>query len=117
MKAMADNTVETYRTGSALRISSSSAKANPIQTPQIRARGKAMRCSICTDLERAFERRSDEHSKALSAICSRFSSGITAYTNVEMERARSDLDVHRSVCLSVSGVAEAPGAPVLALRI
>src|ERR1035438_1243578 len=91
MKAAVDNTAGTYRTGSAPRISSSSAKANPIQTPQIRAQGNAMRCSICRDLERAFERRNDEHIKALSAICSRFSSAIVAYTNVEKERARSDL--------------------------
>jgi hypothetical protein len=59
-----------------------------------------MGCSICKDLERALESRNSECTKARSSTYSRFSTRAVAYSNVEMERAKSDLQMHRSVCVS-----------------
>ena len=59
-----------------------------------------MGCSICKDLERTLESRNSECTKARSSTYSRFSTRAVAYSNVEMERAKSDLQMHRSVCVS-----------------
>ena len=115
MKAGADNTAGTYRTGSMLRISSSSTKTTQTQPAQVRAVEEVMHCSTCRNLERAFAHRNGEYLKARAATYSRFSLRFVAYTNVEMERARSELDVHRAVCLFVSAVAGSPGSPASAL--
>jgi hypothetical protein len=57
-------------------------------------------CSVCRDLERALESRNVECVKVLSGPYCRFSNRFMAYSNVEMERAKSDLEVHRSLCVS-----------------
>jgi hypothetical protein len=62
-------------------------------------------CSICTNLERAFKKRHSEYITTCSETFRRVSSKRMAYAAVERERARSDLAMHRSVCLMV--VAEA----------
>jgi hypothetical protein len=58
-----------------------------------------MRCTVCMDLERAFESKRLECVKVLAGPYYHFSDRFIAYANVEMERARSDLDRHRSVCV------------------
>ncbi|MGO8757777.1 MAG: hypothetical protein ACLQG3_06595 [Terracidiphilus sp.] len=59
-----------------------------------------MGCSICIDLERALVSRHGEYIGACSGVLRRFSSKFAAYDLVEMERARSELEAHRSVCVS-----------------
>jgi hypothetical protein len=62
-------------------------------------------CSICTDLECALQSRHGEYITACSATFRCVSSRLVAYGFVEMERARSELETHRSVCVSVSAAA------------
>lgn len=59
-----------------------------------------MGCSMCRYLERAFESRNREYLASCSSTYSRISSRFVAYDIVEMERARSELAMHRSVCVS-----------------
>jgi len=42
--------------------------------------------------------------QALSAAYYRVSTELAAYKNVDMERAKSDLEEHRLVCVSVTKV-------------
>jgi hypothetical protein len=59
---------------------------------------------MCKDLERTFEARRSNYIAARSATYYRVSTELAAYKNVEMERAKSDLEEHRSVCvLAASG--------------
>ena len=64
-----------------------------------------MRCSICVNLERALKSRHREYLAAQSAVLLRVRSELAAYDFVEMERARSDLDMYRSTCVSVIAAA------------
>ncbi|MGD0346092.1 MAG: hypothetical protein ABSA85_05010 [Terracidiphilus sp.] len=64
-----------------------------------------MGCSICTHLERALKSRHGEYRTTCSETYRRVSSQRMAYAAVEMERARSELEMHRSVC--VTAVAKA----------
>lgn len=66
-----------------------------------------MGCPVCKRLERTFEGWNTECIRARSSLYCTISSRFAAYDNVEMERARSELDVHRSVCVFV--VTEAAG--------
>jgi hypothetical protein len=59
-----------------------------------------MDCSICRDLERALESRLSEYREARSAAYYRVSTALAARKNVDMERAKGDLEEHRLVCLS-----------------
>lgn len=59
-----------------------------------------MDCSICKDLERAFEFRRDKYNEARSATYYQVSTELAAYKNVDMERAKSDLVEHQSICVS-----------------
>jgi len=52
-------------------------------------------CKICTDLERTFESRRSKYIEARSAAYYRVSTELAAYQNVEMERAKSDLEEHQ----------------------
>ena len=100
-----------YRTGCTRRFRSSNTKTNPSQTtvdPAKMPEGKAMGCSTCTNLNRALEARKRDYVKACSAALRKVTSRFVAYDVVEMERARSELDMHRAVC--VSAIAEARGA-------
>jgi hypothetical protein len=59
-----------------------------------------MRCSKCSYLERALESRHSEYLTACSRTLRRVCSELAAYDFVEMERARSELKMHRSTCVS-----------------
>jgi len=60
-------------------------------------------CLICKDLERAFESRRSHYIEARSAAYYRVSTELAAYKNVDMERAKSDLEEHQFVCVSDAG--------------
>ena len=64
-----------------------------------------MACSICTYLESALESRHSEYLAASSETFRRVSLKFAAYGLVEMERARSELETHRSVCISTLAAA------------
>jgi hypothetical protein len=63
-----------------------------------------MDCLICEDLERALESRLSQYIEARSATYYRVSTELAAYKNVDMERAKSDLEEHQSVCVSAAEV-------------
>jgi hypothetical protein len=59
-----------------------------------------MHCPRCRDLERAYEAGLNEYVEARSSACSRVCTKLAARKNVEMERARYELEEHRFVCVS-----------------
>lgn len=59
-----------------------------------------MDCLICKELERVFESRLSDYIEARSAAYYRVTTEFAAYKNVDKERARSDLEEHRLVCVS-----------------
>ena len=61
-----------------------------------------MDCLICKDLQRAFESARGKYLAARSAAYYRVSTELAAYQNVDMERAKSDLEEHRMVCISAA---------------
>jgi hypothetical protein len=68
-----------------------------------------MDCLICANLERAYEDRLNEFIEARSSACYRVSTKLAAQRNVDMERARYELEEHRSACVSaVKGSALLP---------
>jgi hypothetical protein len=71
-----------------------------------------MHCQICDDFERALLDRTSEYHQACSNIVYRkISSRFVAYSDVEMARARSELEMHRSVCVSARAEADRQLAP------
>jgi hypothetical protein len=60
---------------------------------------EATHCSICKNLATACESRLSEYTKARSAAYYRVSTELAAYKNVEMERAKTELEEHRLVCV------------------
>ena len=68
-----------------------------------------MVCLTCRDLNRAFETRRSEYIEARCSAYFRVSRKIAARKNVDMERAKSDLEEHRRVC--ASAVKESPLLP------
>jgi hypothetical protein len=60
-----------------------------------------MGCPICRNLERAYEDELNEYLEACSSACYRVSTKLAGQKNVDMERARYELEEHRSVCVSV----------------
>jgi hypothetical protein len=66
----------------------------------MRLEGEAVACSTCTYLERALKNRHNEYIESCSGAFRGVTSKLEAYDVVEMERARSDLAMHRSVCAS-----------------
>jgi hypothetical protein len=64
-----------------------------------------MACSTCTYLECAFEARHSEYIAACSETLRRVSLKFAAYGFVEMERARSELEMHHTVCVSAVAAA------------
>ena len=63
-----------------------------------------MNCSICRDLARAFEAGLSEYIEARSSTCYQVSTKLAAKKNVDMERARYELEEHRCVCVSAARV-------------
>jgi hypothetical protein len=59
-----------------------------------------MSCIRCENLERAIEAREREYIAALDVACYRVSKKLVAYERVELERARDELEEHRSACTS-----------------
>lgn len=59
-----------------------------------------MDCSICRDLKRAYEAGLSEYLEARSSASYGVSTNLAAFKNVEMERAKSDLEEHQLVCVS-----------------
>jgi hypothetical protein len=57
-----------------------------------------MECPICRDLERAYQAGLGEYIEARSSACYQVSKMLAASKNVDMERAKSDLEEHRLVC-------------------
>lgn len=57
-----------------------------------------MACSTCTYLECALTNRHNEYIESCSGAFRGVTSRLEAYDVVEMERARSELEMHRSVC-------------------
>jgi hypothetical protein len=58
-----------------------------------------MGCPVCKRLERTFEGWNAECIRARSSLYCTVSDRFVAYDVVEMERARSELLMHRSVCV------------------
>ena len=79
-----------------------------------------MDCSICKDLERTLESRRSECIGARSAASYAVSTELVAYKNVEMERAKSNLEEHQLVCGSAASgpraLAARPRAPAAGRR-
>jgi hypothetical protein len=61
-----------------------------------------MACLICRDLERTFDFRRSKYFEARSAAYYRVSTELAAQKNVDMERAKSDLEDHQSACVSAA---------------
>lgn len=59
-----------------------------------------MHCRLCENLERALEARRSEYVESSSLAYYQVSKKFAAYKNVEMERARTELQEHRMVCLA-----------------
>jgi hypothetical protein len=66
---------------------------------------------MCQDFERALEDRTSEYHEACSNNLYRYiSSRFVAFRDIEMDRAKSDLQMHRSVCATV--LADADHLPI-----
>ena len=76
-----------------------------------RLEGKIMACPICTTLEGALARRNAEYITACTGVFRQISRKLEGYRVVEMERALSDLKMHRYACHS--GDAQAVAQPFL----
>jgi len=63
-----------------------------------------MYCVLCENLQQAFEDRRSEYIESGSLAYYRVSKKFAAYKNVEMERARIELQEHQSVCVSAANV-------------
>ncbi len=61
-----------------------------------------MACSICRDLERTLELRRSKYFEARSAAYYQVSTELAAHKNVDMKRAKSDLEEHQLVCVSAA---------------
>jgi hypothetical protein len=59
-----------------------------------------MQCLKCKNLEEAFDSRLSKYVEACSAAYYRVSTELAAMKNVDMERARYDLEEHQLTCLS-----------------
>jgi hypothetical protein len=66
----------------------------------LNAKEEDMGCLICENLKRIYEARLGEYVEAVSSECYRINKKVAAHKNVEMERAKYELEEHRSVCLS-----------------
>jgi hypothetical protein len=77
----------------------------------LEGRTEIMDCLICKDLERVFESRLSQYIEARSATYYRVSTELAAYKNVEMERAKSELEEHQLVCVFAEVRQSGPAAP------
>ncbi len=72
--------------------------------PAERRKRTGMDCPICRELERAYEVGLIEFIEARSSAIFRVSTELAAFKNVEMERAKSELEEHVRVCASAARV-------------
>lgn len=63
-----------------------------------------MDCPICRDLMRAYETERSEYIEARSSVMYSVSTKLAAYKNVEMQRARNELQEHRLACASAGRI-------------
>jgi hypothetical protein len=63
-----------------------------------------MSCVICANLERAYLAELNKYIEARSSAGYRVSTMFAAQKNVDMQRARYELEEHRKVCLDAAGV-------------
>jgi hypothetical protein len=73
-----------------------------------------MDCRLCENLERALAATEAEYLEASSLAYHQISKKFAAYKNVEMERARAELQEHRMVCLAAA--ITSPTIPAAILR-
>jgi hypothetical protein len=59
-----------------------------------------MKCLVCANLERIYLARLGEYIEARSSAGYRVSTRLAAQINVEMERARYELEEHQAICYS-----------------
>jgi hypothetical protein len=72
---------------------------SPEVGPAERRRGGSMDCPICRDLKRAYEAGLSDYIEARSSVCFRVCPELAAQKNVEMERARYELEEHQRLCI------------------
>ena len=63
-----------------------------------------MDCVKCLELRQTFEFKRGEYIEARSAAYYRVSTELAAHRNVDMERAKNDLEEHQLVCVSAAEV-------------
>jgi len=63
-----------------------------------------MECLICRELGRTYEVALREYIEARSSACYQISKKFAAVKNVDMERARYELEEHRLLCVFVGEV-------------
>ena len=61
-----------------------------------------MSCLICRNLERTLDSRRSKYFEARSAAYYQVSTEFAAQKNVDMKRAKSDLEEHQLVCASAA---------------
>ena len=61
-----------------------------------------MGCLICKDLERTLDFRRSKYFEARSAAYYQVSTELAAQKNVDMERAKTDLEEHQLACASAA---------------
>jgi hypothetical protein len=61
-----------------------------------------MDCLVCKDLERTLDFRRRKYFEARSAPYYQVSTELAAQKNVDMERAKSDLEEHQLTCVSAA---------------
>jgi hypothetical protein len=61
-----------------------------------------MTCLICKDLERTLDYKRSKCFEARSAAYYQVSAELAAQKNVDMERAKSDLEEHQLACVSAA---------------
>ena len=66
--------------------------------------GIPMDCLECKNLEEAFDSSLSQYIEARSAAYYRVSTELAAKKNVDMERARNDLEEHRLICIPAGEV-------------
>jgi uncharacterized surface protein with fasciclin (FAS1) repeats len=72
-----------------------------------------MYCRLCETLERALATTQSEYIEASSLAYHIVSKKFAAYKNVEMERARAELQEHRMVCLAAMNASQSVPAAML----
>ena len=66
-----------------------------------------MTCLICKDLERTLDYKRSKYFEARSAAYYQVSTELAAQKNVDMERAKSDLEEHQLACVSAAKARQA----------